>query len=111
MTSALGMTFVLACAGAPKPDQVPQLTWQRDIEPIIQTRCQPCHRPGGPGPMPLMTYDDIVHNIIQVRGNVAEKVMPPARVDPVTGEKHPAGLSDAEVTTIVRWIQSGYRQR
>jgi hypothetical protein len=61
--------------------------------------------------MPLLTFDDVMHNVVQVRGNVADKVMPPERIDPITGEKHPAGLSNDEIAVIVKWMQSGYRQR
>jgi hypothetical protein len=31
-------------------------TFYRDVLPILQNRCQVCHRPGEIGPMPLMTY-------------------------------------------------------
>ena len=35
-----------------------QVTFTRDIAPLIQENCQTCHREGGFGPMPLITYED-----------------------------------------------------
>ncbi len=34
-----------------------EVTFHRDIEPILQKICQNCHRVGGVGPMPLVTYE------------------------------------------------------
>ena len=34
-------------------------TFHRDIEPILQRSCQNCHREGGVGPMPLVTFDQV----------------------------------------------------
>ena len=31
-------------------------TYHRDVLPILQNRCQECHRPGEIGPMPLLSY-------------------------------------------------------
>ena len=33
------------------------LTYTKDIAPIMQNRCQECHREGQIGPFSLMTYD------------------------------------------------------
>ena len=34
------------------------MTFNKHVAPILQNRCQECHRPGQIGPMPLLTYDD-----------------------------------------------------
>ena len=34
------------------------VTFKRDIAPILQRSCQNCHNPVGVAPMPLVTYDD-----------------------------------------------------
>ena len=39
--------------------QSDEITFHKDIEPILQRRCQNCHRVGGVGPMPLVTYDQV----------------------------------------------------
>ena len=35
-----------------------QTTFHRDVERIIQARCQGCHRPGEAAPMSLLTYSE-----------------------------------------------------
>ena len=36
-----------------------EITFHKDIEPILQRSCQTCHRPGGVAPMPLTNYDEV----------------------------------------------------
>src|SRR5205814_8942247 len=36
-----------------------QVTFTRDIAPILQRSCQQCHTPEGGAPMSLVTYDDV----------------------------------------------------
>ena len=36
-----------------------EVTFHKDIEPILQRSCQNCHREGGVGPMPLVTFDQV----------------------------------------------------
>ncbi|MGH9559143.1 MAG: thiol-disulfide isomerase, partial [Bryobacteraceae bacterium] len=31
-------------------------TFHKEVEPILQDRCQSCHRPGEAAPMSLLTY-------------------------------------------------------
>ena len=35
-----------------------EVTYAKDVATIIQNNCMVCHRPGGIGPMDLLTYDD-----------------------------------------------------
>ena len=39
--------------------QSEEVTFHKDIEPILQRSCQSCHRDGGAGPMPLVTYEQV----------------------------------------------------
>src|SRR5688500_3490495 len=36
-----------------------EVTFAADIAPILQRSCQTCHRPGGVGPMSLLTYEEV----------------------------------------------------
>ena len=36
----------------------PQVTFTKDVAPILQRNCQQCHRPGSIAPMSLLTYQD-----------------------------------------------------
>src|SRR5437764_14121499 len=35
------------------------ITFTKDIAPFLQRSCQPCHRPDGVAPMPLLTYEQL----------------------------------------------------
>src|SRR5579884_2717495 len=47
---AYGCFALSAAAGA-------QPTFSRDVLPVLQRRCQTCHRPGQAGPMSFLTYE------------------------------------------------------
>ena len=36
----------------------PQVTFTKDVAPILQKACQNCHRPNNIAPMSLLTYED-----------------------------------------------------
>jgi mono/diheme cytochrome c family protein len=42
------------------------LTFARDIAPMIATHCAACHRPGGAAPFSLITYPDVKGRARQV---------------------------------------------
>ena len=48
--------FTLGAAPAAVPDEV---TYSKDIAPILQRSCENCHRPNGAGPMSLSTYEEV----------------------------------------------------
>jgi len=52
----LGILSAAICGAASKQNAA--VTFHKDVAPILQRRCQTCHRPGEIGPMPLLTYRD-----------------------------------------------------
>jgi len=86
------------------------LTFTRDIAPIIQQNCQVCHRPGGIGPMDLVTYQDARRYARRIREQVANRLMPPYYYDNDIGIQdlqEDWRLSDDEIQTIVNWVDQG----
>src|SRR5438128_2820624 len=74
---------------AQSPAQSPaqsNLTFNRDIAPIIWTRCAPCHRPGEVGPFSLLTYDDVRRRAMQIGTVTAKGLMPPWKPEAGKGE-------------------------
>jgi len=53
------------------------VSFHKDVEPILQARCQSCHSPGGIAPFPLMTYDDAKDMAMLMADVTAAKRMPP----------------------------------
>ena len=53
------------------------VTYSRDVAPILQARCQGCHRPGQIGPMPLRSYDEVRPWAKAIAKQVSLREMPP----------------------------------
>src|SRR6266542_6622289 len=62
------------------------LTFNKDIAPIIWTRCAPCHRPGEIGPFSLLTYDDVRRRAVQIAAVTSRRIMPPWKPEPGQGD-------------------------
>jgi hypothetical protein len=91
-----------------------EVTFTKDVAPILQRSCQSCHRPGGVAPMPLTTYEEVRPwaRSIKTRTGIGPKagVMPPWYVEKNIGIQHykdDPSLSEEEVAKIAKWADSG----
>jgi len=83
-------------------------TFTKDILPILQKSCQECHRPGTMAPMSLLTYEQARPWARSIKEKVVTRYMPPWHIDRTVGEYDPdPSLSDAQIATIARWVDSG----
>jgi peroxiredoxin len=95
----------------PKPPRDEALTFNRDIAPLIQSKCQDCHRPDGDAPFPLLTYDDVSGRGEMIKEVVAQRRMPPWHASSGFGSfANHRGLADDEVRRIVAWVNGGMAQ-
>src|SRR5579864_7113547 len=102
-----GLLYLLT-AGAVFAAPAKDVTFHKDIEPILQARCQTCHRPGEAAPMSLLSYNDARPWARSIREAVLTKKMPPWFADPEVGHfKNDRTLPQAEVDALVRWIDAG----
>jgi hypothetical protein len=86
------------------------VTFTKDVAPILQQKCQVCHRPGSIAPMSLMTYEDVRRRASMIRSRVQARTMPPWHIDRTVGVqqfKNDRSLSDEQIATIVRWMDAG----
>jgi hypothetical protein len=84
------------------------VTFHKDVEPILQQRCQTCHRPGDIGPMALLTYDQVRPWAKAIKSAVLTRVMPPWHADPHYGSfANDRSLTEAEIQTIGNWADAG----
>lgn len=80
----------------------------RDVLPVLQKRCQRCHRPGEIGPMPLETYAQVRPWAAAIREAVLRRKMPPWFADPRFGKfADDPTLTPAEIETIAKWAAGG----
>jgi mono/diheme cytochrome c family protein len=84
------------------------VTFSRDIAPILQANCQECHRPGGTAPFSLVTYEQVKPMAPLIQAVTASRFMPPWRAAPGYGEfQNERRLAEAEIETIGRWVEAG----
>jgi hypothetical protein len=85
-------------------------SFYRDVLPILEERCQGCHRVGEIGPMPLVTYEQARANARAVAASVAARKMPPWFADAQVGHfSNDPSLTTAEIATLVAWAKTGAR--
>jgi len=83
-------------------------TFYKDVLPILQQRCQSCHRPAQIGPMPLMTYAQARSNAKAIDQMVRSRKMPPWFADPNYGHfSNDPSLSPGDIQTITAWVENG----
>jgi len=92
----------------------PEVTFTRDIAPILQRSCQNCHRPGQVAPMSLQTYEEARPwaRAMKQRTAIRDKfgAMPPWYIEKNIGIQHyknDPSLSDEEVAKIAKWADTG----
>jgi hypothetical protein len=82
-----------------------QITYYKDIEPIIHTNCAPCHRPDKAAPFSLLTYDDVAKRVSFIKDVVQSRYMPPWRADnKYVHFVNDRSLPQKDIDLIVKWI-------
>jgi hypothetical protein len=88
----------------------PTPVFTRDVSPIFREKCEACHRPGYIAPMSLQTFEESRPWARSIKTRVAARQMPPWHLDKTVGIqdfKNDRSLSDAQIDTIVRWVDGG----
>src|ERR1700737_4158832 len=106
--SALAADAKPANAGARE-----QVTFSKDVAPILQAKCQECHQPNSIAPMSLITFQETRPWARSIRERVITRQMPPWHIDQSVGVqkfKNDMSLTVEQVNTIVRWVDGGAPQ-
>ena len=106
----VSLALVITCATSPlKAGQTAagqgQVTFTKDVAPILQNNCQVCHRPGSIAPMSLLTYEQARPWARAIKEQVVVRQMPPWYIDRNVGVQHfsnDRSLTDREIETIAR---------
>ena len=99
---------VLAMVACALPIQGAEITFYRDIAPITYHSCMPCHRPGEPGPFPLITLTDVRKHGRQIVSVIKRRYMPPWLPAEGYGDFiDERRLSDQQIRTIEEWVREG----
>jgi mono/diheme cytochrome c family protein len=116
LAATVGM-LLAAVPGGLRAQESPaegEVTFSRDVAPILQRSCQGCHNPTGVAPMSLVTYQEVrrwaprIREKTQIRDRAG--AMPPWYVEKDIGIQHykyDPSLSDEELATIAAWVDAG----
>jgi hypothetical protein len=84
------------------------VTFTKDVAPILNARCVECHRPGEVAPMVFTSYKDVRPWAKAIKERVILRAMPPWLADPNHGEfLNDRRLSQQEIDTMVAWVNAG----
>src|SRR5580692_1072471 len=106
----LALSGVIAFSAANAAPIAANPTFTKDVVPILQEKCQDCHREGAMAPMALMTYEQTRPWAKSIKQRVIARQMPPWFIDKTVGIQHfanDASLSDDQLATIVKWVDAG----
>src|SRR5438034_380708 len=99
---------------AQAPAAAGDVTFTKDVAPILQRSCQECHHADGVAPMALVTYEDVRPwaKAMKMRTGLRSQrgAMPPFFVEKTIGIqkfKHDPSLTDDEIVRIAKWADSG----
>ncbi|MFT3725458.1 MAG: redoxin domain-containing protein [Hyphomonadaceae bacterium] len=84
------------------------ISYAKTIAPIIQAKCTTCHQPGGVGPMPLNTYEQVQAFAPMIREAIRTQRMPPSAADAAVGHfKDDIRLTSDQRKSLVHWVEAG----
>ena len=111
--AALGLVFAHS-AEAQEEVALSDVTYSREIAPILQRSCQNCHNATGVAPMALQTYEQVRRyaSRIKHRTGIRDRAgaMPPWYVEKDIGIQHfkdDPSLSDWEIAAVAAWVDNG----
>ena len=76
----LGIVFLVNAA-----DRATPVTFTKDVAPILQEKCQNCHRAGQIAPMSLVSYEETRPWAKAIKERVVTRNMPPWHLDKTVG--------------------------
>jgi hypothetical protein len=107
---AIGAVAFLSSGTTMHADTAATPTFTKDVMPIIQQKCETCHRAEGMAPFSLSTYEDARPWVKSIAQRVQSRQMPPWNIDKTVGIqsfKNDRSLSDDQIATIVKWASNG----
>jgi hypothetical protein len=106
---SLPLTEAVGCPIVRRTDRpvTTTVSYHRDVLPILQERCQGCHRPGEIGPFSLLNYSQAKKWAGDIKEFTRTRQMPPWRPNAgaeFVGERR---LTEKEIATLAAWADGG----
>jgi len=110
MRATIASLFV-SLLGSAVAFAAPEVTFHKDVEPILQKGCQECHRPGEIGPMSFLSYESTRPWAKGIKEAVLKGKMPPWPADPHYGKfANDRSLTKQEIDTLAAWVDGGAKE-
>jgi hypothetical protein len=85
-----------------------EVTFSKDVAPILYNKCAECHRPGEAAPFSVLSYKDVRPWARSIKDKVVSHEMPPWHADPHIGQwANDRRLSDGQIQKIAAWVDHG----
>ncbi len=98
----------LAVIAAAWSGNAEEVTFYKQIAPIVYHSCAPCHRPGEAGPFSLLTYGDVKKHAAQIAAVTKRRYMPPWLPEAGHGDfQDEQRLTDVQIRSIAEWVREG----
>jgi hypothetical protein len=110
--AAIGsISLTLGPSGSANSPAKREVTFNKDVAPILFKSCVECHRANEAAPMSLMSYKEARPWAKSIKEKVITREMPPWHADPHFGEfSNDRRLSQKEVDTIAAWVDGGAKE-
>jgi hypothetical protein len=87
------------------------VTFNKDVAPILFSKCADCHRPGEAATFSVLSYKDARPWARSIKEKVVKREMPPWHADPHVGRwDNDRRLSDEQIKTIAEWVDTGAKE-
>jgi hypothetical protein len=88
-----------------------EVTFTKDVAPIVFENCVYCHRAGEAAPFSLLSYTEARPWARAIKQAVVQRQMPPWLADPHYGEyANQRRLTDRQIETIAAWVDGGAKE-
>lgn len=85
-----------------------EVTYTRDVAPVLKNKCLSCHSPGEIGPFAMSGYEKVKGWSEMIREVVLDRRMPPWHADPHFGKfSNDRRLTAEEANAVVQWVADG----
>jgi tetratricopeptide (TPR) repeat protein len=108
----MAATILMAAAapqtGGDQSARAAEVTFAKDIAPILNANCVTCHRTGAIAPFSLTSYADAAPRAELIASVTGRRYMPPWKPEPGYGDfEGERRLAAAEIDLIAKWAASG----
>lgn len=91
-----------------KAPQWKNISYAKDVAPVLQAKCVMCHTEGGMGPFKMDSYETVKTMAPMIRESLRTKRMPPFHSDNHWGKwSNDMHLTNDQLKTVINWVEAG----